>query len=110
MSNVDDDLRGHVLYAQKRLEKLSRKLAQGKYEKLGGYIDGCLDIEVRCGFDKWYRSAELLLACGGPTIRLDTNNCCISGSWGMDKYELFADRTVCEAIDEYLEDFFNENG
>lgn len=49
-------------------------ILEGDLEQLGiiDWLGDALDIEFRCSERKEYRSARVMVACGGPNIYIDT--------------------------------------
>lgn len=52
------------------------------------YLTDVLDIEYRAGSDREYRSAEVLVAFGGPSIVIDTKRNMVVGAWWGDRCEI----------------------
>ena len=56
------------------------------------YVCEALDIEYRVMSNRTtYKSAELLVAFGGPNIYIDTNTNTVKGYWWNDKAEAHVD-------------------
>lgn len=68
------------------------------------YLAGALDIEYRVGSDREYRSAEVLVAFGGPNIYIDTGRSVVIGAWWGDRVEVpYTDEI---GLDEALQELF----
>jgi hypothetical protein len=68
------------------------------------YLTDVLDIEYRVGSDRKYKSAEVLVAFGGPNIWIDTKREKVVGAWWGDHFEAsYADRI---GLDNALEELF----
>lgn len=72
------------------------------------YFDSDIyDIEYRCGSRKEYRSARIMVACGGPNIYIDTKARAVLLYWWNESAEYPLTSSACEAVDSYFEDLFN---
>jgi hypothetical protein len=71
------------------------------------YVTDVLDVEYRTGADRKLRSVELLLACGGPTITLDTSDRSLKLHWGTLKAGLPLSPKLCAAIEDIYADMYN---
>lgn len=71
------------------------------------YFSDVLDIEYRVGQNKNYKSARLMVTCGGPNIYIDTAEKAVLLYWWADsaRYNL-RDDTI-ELIDEVFEKLYN---
>mgnify|MGYP001793188905 CR=1 FL=1 len=69
------------------------------------YLQDILDIEYRVGSDREYRSAEILVAFGGPNIWIDTKTQTVKGAWWGDHAE--ASYTDEMGLDGACEELFN---
>lgn len=69
------------------------------------YLQDALDIEYRVGADREYRSAKILVACGGPNIWIDTGAEKVIGAWWGDYAEV-SYRSDAMDIDGCLEELF----
>ena len=70
------------------------------------WLDGALDIEYRIGSDRQYRSAEVMVAWGGPNIYVDTGTRKVRLHWWGDYAEYPASISACDELDDALEDMF----
>ena len=84
----------------------------GAYDRLQKYFEDVCDVEFIVapgsrGLE--YRGAKILLACGGPTITLNTRDGYIYGHWGWGdcKVESRLDNQAREAVDNYFEELFD---
>jgi ribosomal protein L37AE/L43A len=71
------------------------------------YLEGCLDIEYRCGSRREYRSVQIMVAWGGPNIYIDTASALVELYWGGEKADYPLSREAVEALDEHMEELFN---
>lgn len=97
---IVDELKKHV-------ERIAREIDDGGqgYSEYGDeytaydYLSDALDIEYRVGSDGQYRSAKILVACGGPNIWIDTGSKKIIGAWWGD-YAEAEYRNDCMSLDD----------
>lgn len=70
------------------------------------YLEDVLDIEYRIGTDKQLRSVQIMVACGGPNIYLDTASQKVELYWWGDSayYPLSSDAVA--SIDEWAEELY----
>lgn len=69
------------------------------------FLQDALDIEFRMGSDREYRSGEVLVAFGGPNIRVDTSDNSVRGAWRGDSYvHYYVDEEL--NLDDALRDYF----
>lgn len=77
-------------------------------EQLGapGYLANALDIEYRVNSEREYRSARVMITCGGPSAWIDTRTQQLEVYWDE---RVFVDipEQFCIEIDEYLEELFS---
>lgn len=71
------------------------------------YFNDVFDIEYRIGSDKKYRSAKIMIACGGPNIYIDTADHAVKLYWWNERAECSFSTYTSEQIDEYFEELFN---
>lgn len=69
------------------------------------YLSDVLDIEYRVGHDRSYRSALIMVACGGPNIWIDTKSNKVIGAWWSDYAEASYEDEM--GLDDALEEIFN---
>ena len=68
------------------------------------YLADVLDIEYVISSNGDYLGARVLVAFGGPTIRINTRTMTVEGGWWSDSHHSsFSDAM---AIDEYLEEMY----
>ena len=72
------------------------------------YISDCLDIEYRIDSRLCYKSCKLLLAFGGPNIYLDTAEKQVKLLWWNEYGDCYVDSEICDAIDEIVEELYDE--
>ena len=77
-------------------------------EQLGlyDYFEDCLDIEYRCGSDKEYRSACIMVTCGGPNIYIDTATKQVELYWWGDRASYPISYDAAAAVDEWAEEYW----
>lgn len=105
------DLKKHCAYIAENLELMvndpDKWMEENEVEDtdcypMGEWLDGALDIEFVVGYDGEYRGCRIMVAYGGPNIYVNTRNGCVEGRWWGDKADVYLDRNVCDAIDEYM--------
>jgi hypothetical protein len=70
------------------------------------FIRDAYDIEYRVGSDREYRSVKIMVACGGPNIYIDTARRLVTLHWWTDYAEYPISSTACDALDEYMEEYW----
>lgn len=70
------------------------------------YMDDVLDIEYRVSGRMELRSVQVMVACGGPNIYIDTGARAVKLFWWGDKAEFPLDPVACDGIDEWAEQLF----
>ena len=70
------------------------------------YMDDVLDIEYRVSSRMELRSVQIMVACGGPNIYIDTGARAVKLFWWGDKAEFPLDPVACDEIDEWAEQLF----
>lgn len=83
----------------------------GDYEDDGlyAYLSDVLDIDLIVSLsDKSYRGAEITVACGGPTIWIDTRDSMVYGSWGADKADAPITGRASEMLDDVVREYWEE--
>ena len=68
------------------------------------YLAKVLDIEFRVGIEGDYRSASVLVACGGTDIRVDTQSNTVRGVWGSQQVERWY--TDAMGLDEAAQEIY----
>lgn len=77
-------------------------------EQLGvyDYFDDVFDIEYRVGSDRELRSVQIMVACGGPNIYIDTASRNVELYWWGDRASYPISRDVCGDIDSIFDDIY----
>lgn len=70
------------------------------------FEDDIYDVEYRCDGDKEYRSVEVMIACGGPNIYIDTGDRKVKLYWWTDYADWNISTEVADEIDSYFEEMF----
>lgn len=83
-------------------------LIEGDWEQLSvlDFIQDAYDIEYRVGSGREYRSVKIMVACGGPNIYIDTARRLVTLHWWADYAEYPISSTACDALDEYMEEYW----
>ena len=71
------------------------------------YLEDVLDIEYRCDSHKELRSVQVMVACGGPNIYIDTATRHVELYWCGDRAEWPLDSDTVAAVDEWAEEYWN---
>ena len=71
------------------------------------YFEDCYDIEYRVGSDRQLRSVQVMVACGGPNIYIDTASRAVELYWWGNNASYPIDSDVCDEIDYYFEELLN---
>ncbi len=66
------------------------------------FIADALDIEVSCSLDGEYRSARIMVTCGGPNIYIDTARKAVELYWWTDRAEYPISSDAADALDEAI--------
>lgn len=53
-----------------------------------------------------YRSCELFITLGGPTVWIETESKTLQIRWGGEKDELYLGSDVCDELDRIYEEFY----
>ena len=70
------------------------------------YFSDAFDIEYRIGSDLQYRSVQIMVACGGPNIYIDTASKNVELYWWGDRAWYPLDLDSVEEIDNIFEEYF----
>lgn len=70
------------------------------------FIADALDIEVSCSLDREYRSARIMVACGGPNIYIDTARKAVELYWWTDRAEYPISSSAADALDEAIAEYW----
>lgn len=68
------------------------------------WLEDALEIQYITNMKKEYIGSEILLCCGGPTIRVNTKWNQIEGFWGGDEVTISYENNE---LDEILEEYYN---
>lgn len=71
------------------------------------YLEDVYDIEYRIGSDKELRSVQIMVACGGPNIYLDTASKNVELYWWNDRADFPLSSNAVANIDEWAEELYN---
>lgn len=64
------------------------------------------DVEYRIGGDGKYRSVQLMIACGGPNIYIDTQSKQVELYWWGERANYPLDYDICDEIDSIFEEMY----
>ena len=70
------------------------------------FITDALDIEVSCSLDGEYRSARIMVTCGGPNIYIDTAHKAVELYLWTDRAEYPINYEAANALDEAIEELW----
>ena len=95
-----------------RCPECDAKLEEGDAEPLSLYdwMEDVLDIEFRVSghaSSAEYRSARVMVTCGGPNIYVDTDTARVELYWWNETAECPIDPAACAELDAVLEELFN---
>ena len=76
-------------------------------QTLYDYFEDILDIEYRCDSNREYRSVQIMVACGGPNIYIDTASRKVELYWWGDRADWPLDFDTVAAVDEWAEEYWN---
>jgi hypothetical protein len=79
------------------------------YEQLSiyDYLEDCLDIEYRVSSRHELRSVQIMVACGGPNIYIDSGSGRVELYWWGDRADYPLSNDCINALDEWAEEYFN---
>lgn len=71
------------------------------------YFIDVYDIEYRIGSDRELRSVQIMVACGGPNIYIDTASRAVELYWWTERasYSLLSD--TVDAVNAWAEEYYN---
>ena len=77
-------------------------------EQLGirDYMEDVLDIEYRVSGRMELRSVQIMVACGGPNIYIDTGSKAVELYWWADRACYPLDYDACAKVDAWAEELF----
>lgn len=80
-----------------------------EFEQLGIYdfLEDVYGIEYRIGSDKALRSVQIMVACGGPNIYLDTSSQKVELYWWGDSAYYPLSSNAVAALDEWAEELYS---
>lgn len=70
------------------------------------FIADALDIEVTCSLDREYRSARIMVSCGGPNIYIDTARKEVQLYWWTDRAEYPISYEASDALDDAIAEYW----
>lgn len=71
------------------------------------FTDSIYNIEYRCDSRKEYKSVQIMVACGGPNIYLDTASGDVELYWWTERGRYPMSSSVIRALDEFAEELWN---
>ena len=80
------------------------------FEQLGlwDYFDDYYNLEYRIESDRrTVRSVQIMVACGGPNIYIDTASKAVELYWWSDRADYPLSYEVCNAIDEMFQELWD---
>ena len=69
---------------------------------IGDYFDDIYDIRYVVDDELLYRSVRVMVACGGPTIWVDTDSMTVDLCWGHDHVSYALSSSAVDEIDSYF--------
>ena len=103
IDDADETDEGHICPA------CGEEIEDGDEEQqsLYDYFDDVFDIEYRISGGREYRSVQIMIACGGPNIYIDTGTAQVELYWWGDRASYPISYSARDEIDEYFEELFN---
>ena len=71
------------------------------------YFDDVYDIEYRIDGNRNFRSVQVMVACGGPNIYVDTGSGYVELYWGMDNAKYALSYDAIDAINDVFEERYS---
>lgn len=71
------------------------------------YLEDIFDIEYRISGRGEYRSVQIMVACGGPNIYIDTASKQVELYWWTDRADYPISYDAAAALDEWAEEYYN---
>ena len=72
---------------------------------LYGWLNNVMDIRVTTSLDgKDLYGARICVACGGPNIYVNTEDCIVEGYWGTEHVSVGISGSVCETLNDILDE------
>lgn len=89
-------------YYQQYVESTARDIEEAvNTGNLYEYLEDALDIEYRCDSRKEYRSVQIALTIGGPSVYIDTANNRVELYWGGQSAFAGLSAEAVSAIDDW---------
>ena len=76
-------------------------------QSLYDYFNDVFDIEYRISGNREFRSVQIMVACGGPNIYIDTGTAQVELYWWTDRASYPISYNARDEIDAYFEDLYN---
>ena len=70
------------------------------------YLEDVFDIEYRIGSDRQLRSVQIMVACGGPNIYIDTASKKVELYWWTESADYPLSSDAVASIDEWAEELY----
>ena len=81
---------------------------EGEERFLSDYLsEQALDCRFIIESNFEFRSCQVFITLGGPTVWIDTETRSLELRWGGCSESLYLDSDICDAIDEYYAEFYN---
>lgn len=74
---------------------------------LWDYFNDVFDIEYRIGSDRQLRSVQIMVACGGPNIYVDTATKAVELYWWTERASYYLSEEAVEAVNDLFEELYN---
>lgn len=71
------------------------------------WLEDVLDFDYIIDSNKQYKAARIMVACGGPSIYVDTWNESVNLYWWTDRASYSLSREACIALDKAMEELYN---
>jgi predicted RNA-binding Zn-ribbon protein involved in translation (DUF1610 family) len=81
-------------------------LSEYEQQSIYDYFNDCLDIEYRCSSSREYRSAQVMVAWGGPNIYVDTASHNVELYWGGSEATWPLSYDAETAVDDWAEEYW----
>lgn len=105
-ANEHENEDGETVYTCPNCE---REIEENDLEavSLYDYFNDIYNIEYRIDSNKELRSVEIMVACGGPNIYIDTESKTVKLYWAGERAEYPIDYDTAAEIDNIFEEFYN---
>lgn len=103
---------GEIITAPEDAEKYKCRcgfvgdLNEYEQQSMWDYFEDCLDVEYRCSSSRDYRSVQILVACGGPNIYVDTASNKVELYWWGDRADWPLSPDAVAAVDDWAEEYW----